>query len=100
MTVSSASSAALAVGDLAEVDLSDPAWFAQGPPHALFARMRAEAPVHHNISRQLGIPNFWSITRAADIEYISKQPSLFSSYNHGIMMEENSIAPWTSCATW
>jgi len=93
MTVSSASSAATVAGDLAEVDLSDPAWFAQGPPHALFARMRAEAPVHHNISRHLAIPNFWSVTRAADIEYVSKQPSLFSSYNHGIMMEENSIAP-------
>jgi cytochrome P450 len=49
--------------------------------------------VHHNITRHLDIPNFWSVTRAADIEFISKHPTLFSSYNHGIMMEENSIAP-------
>jgi cytochrome P450 len=79
--------------DLGAVDLTDPGWFEQGPPHALFARMRAEAPVHHNVSGHLGIPNFWSVTRAAEIEYISKHPSLFSSYNHGIMMEENQIAP-------
>jgi cytochrome P450 len=83
----------LTSADLREVDLSDPAWFAQGPPHALFARMRAEAPVHRNISRTPGIPDFWNITRAADIEFISKSSGLFSSHNHGIMMEENSIAP-------
>jgi cytochrome P450 len=87
------SAATAATVDLAEVDLSDPAWFAQGPPHALFARLRAEAPVHHNRTRHLDIPNFYSVTRAADIEYISKHPSLFSSENHGILMSENSIAP-------
>ncbi len=79
--------------DLAQVDLSDPAWFAQGPPHELFARMRAEAPVHYNVSHTPGIPNFWNITGAAEIERISKGSEHFSSYNHGIMMEENSIAP-------
>ena len=79
--------------NLNDVDLSDPAWFADGPPHDLFARMRAEAPVHHNISRHPTVGDFWSITRAADIELMSKQPHLFSSYNHGILLQENSIAP-------
>ena len=95
MTASSTTAAGRAVpGDLTDVDLSDPAWFAQGPPHELFARMRVEAPVHWNVSRHHpDIPNFWSVTRAADIEMVSKQPHLFSSYNRGIMMGENSIAP-------
>ena len=34
--------------DLAEVDVLDPTWFVDGPPHELFARMRAEAPVRWN----------------------------------------------------
>jgi cytochrome P450 len=81
------------VDNLNDVDLSDPAWFADGPPHDLFARMRAEAPVHRNVSRHPTVGDFWSITRAADIEFISKQPQLFSSYNAGILLQENSIAP-------
>jgi len=95
MTVSSSSPAGRAVpDDLTDVDLSDPTWFAQGPPHALFARMRAEAPLHWNVSRHHpDIPNFWSVTRAADIEMVSKQPHLFSSYNRGILMGDNAIAP-------
>jgi cytochrome P450 len=45
------------------------------------------------VSRHPTIGDFWSITRAADIELVSKQPQLFSSYNHGILLQENSIAP-------
>ena len=33
---------------LDELDLNDPELFADGPPHALFARMRSEAPVLWN----------------------------------------------------
>src|SRR5437667_443286 len=46
--------------DLAHVDLLDPGWFADGPPHDLFARMRAEAPVRWNATQGQG---FWSLTR-------------------------------------
>ena len=34
--------------DLEQVDLTDPRWHEEGPPHELFARMRAEAPVRWN----------------------------------------------------
>ena len=57
------SSVAAAV-DLASVDLSDVDLFADGPPHELFARMRAEAPVHRNPTAD-GDP-FWSLTRAEE----------------------------------
>lgn len=44
---------------LASLDLNDPALFADGPPHALFARMRAEAPVRWNRPTAVN-DGFWS----------------------------------------
>lgn len=79
--------------DLARVDLSDPARFVDGPPHALFARMRAEAPVLRNTSHRSGVGDFWSITRAADIEMVSKRPASFSAYARGIWMREDASGP-------
>lgn len=78
--------------DLATVDLSQPALFADGPPHALFARMRAEAPVHRNHSQNPHVGEFWSITKAADIEMISKHQSRFSSHERGIWMRPDAAA--------
>jgi cytochrome P450 len=77
--------------DLASVDLTDPSWFTDGPPHALFARMRKEAPVHRNNSAD-GHQR-WSLTRAADITMVSKQPKLFSSYKGSILGQPDSLAP-------
>lgn len=79
--------------DLATVDLTDPTWFADGPPHALFARMRAEAPVLRNPTRTPGYGPFWSITRAADIEAISKDTTTFSSYAQGIWLRPDAAGP-------
>jgi cytochrome P450 len=76
---------------LESVDLSDPAWFAAGPPHALFARMRAEAPVHRNHSAHG--PDFWSVTRAEDIVAASKRPARFSSYQGGIWLHPDAAGP-------
>lgn len=75
------------------VDLSDPAVFVDGPPHELFARMRAEAPVHRNRSSHPSIDDFWSITRATDIEMISKHATLFSAHEKGIWMRPDASAP-------
>ncbi len=79
--------------DLNSVDLSDPSWFVDGPPHQLFARMRREAPVHRNEPGNPVIPWFWNVTRAADIELISKDADLFSSYEKGVWFRDNSVAP-------
>lgn len=76
---------------LTSVDLTDLSWFADGPPHTLFARMRIEAPVHRNNSAD-GQPR-WSLTRAADITMVSKQPTLFSSHLGGIWQRPDSVAP-------
>src|SRR5689334_5164350 len=79
--------------DLDTLDLSAPAMFVNGPPHELFARLRAEAPVHRNHSAHPKIDDFWSITRATDIEMISKHATLFSAHEKGIWMRPDASAP-------
>lgn len=77
--------------DLATVDLTDPRWHTDGPPHALFARMRAEAPVRWN-----PLPDgtgFWSVTRHADVSAISRDTDTFSSYKAGIFLHPDQVMP-------
>ena len=59
--------------DLAKVDLTALRYFEDGPPYALFARMRAEASPHWNALTG-DEPGFWSFTKAADIAAISRDP--------------------------
>jgi cytochrome P450 len=76
--------------DLASVDLMDVKWFADGPPHELFARMRAEAPVRWN-----PLPDgtgFWSLTRHAEIAAVSRDSETFSSW-----IGASSCTPTRSC---
>jgi len=84
------STAAHEVG-LAQVDLMDPVWFADGPPHELFARMRANAPVRWN-----ELPDgsgFWSLTRHADIAAVSRDYNSFSSWRRGIFLNPDQVVP-------
>ncbi len=76
---------------LDHVDLMDEVLFADGPPHELFARMRAEAPVLHSTTPEGG--DFWSVTKAADISAISKKPDLFSSERKGVFVREGMPMP-------
>jgi cholest-4-en-3-one 26-monooxygenase len=60
--------------------------WADGPPHALFRRLRNECPVHWSSE----IPEFpdetgyWSVTRADDIHTVSRDWQTYSSERHGI----------------
>ena len=75
--------------DLAEVDLSDPDLFAEGPPHTLFERMRREAPLRWNPIPDE--PGFWAAVRYEDIAAISKDPETFSSWLGGTMISEKTL---------
>ena len=77
--------------DLREIDITDPRWFADGPPHGLFARMRREAPIRWNANPHFG--GFWSLTRAADVEAVSKDTATFSSHRGGIFLQPDQVAP-------
>ncbi len=66
------------------LDLVDPARFARnGYPHAVWTRLRAEAPVAHFAPP--GYRPFWAITKHADIARISSQPLRFSNA-HGLIL--------------
>jgi cytochrome P450 len=63
-----------------EIDLSDLATWANGPPHAVFDALREHAPVHWQ-PVEAGAPNggFWSITRFEDIASISRDRDSFTA---------------------
>lgn len=80
--------------DLAELDLADPAHWEGGPPYELFARLRAEAPVHY--SPQRNAPDeggFWSITRAEDVRAVSRDYKTYSSEKRGIFLVDDIGVP-------
>ena len=82
--------ATVAEVDLDAVDVMDPHWFADGPPHELFARMRAEAPVRWN---ETGAGGFWSLTRHDDVTAVSRDTETFSSHRAGIFLHPDQVAP-------
>src|SRR5215210_2795411 len=77
--------------DLAQVDLMDPVHHEDGPPHALFARMRREAPVRWNATPDGS--GFWSLTKHAHVTQVSKDPATFSSYKAGIFLHPDQVVP-------
>ncbi|RAG82411.1 cytochrome P450, partial [Streptacidiphilus pinicola] len=65
--------------------VADMALWVDGPPHELFAEMRGKCPVHWSsgIAGMPGEVGFWSITRAADLETVSRDWKTFSSHLQG-----------------
>lgn len=70
----------------APADLAHPQTFLNGPPHAAFAKMRAEAPVCWVDEHSDEQPGFWAVTRHADVMRINGDPETFSSQRGGILM--------------
>ena len=65
--------------------------WADGPPHDLFRRMRAEAPVHRN-----PLPDgthCWSVFKHADIAAISRDTATFSSERGGVFLHPDQVVP-------
>jgi len=60
------------------IDLLDFANYRESAPHAIFERLRREAPVFWQPEPDDG-PGFWSLTKHADIKFASKHPEIFSS---------------------
>jgi len=59
-------------------DLFDLSLFADGPPHELFARLRAESPVTFLPERDG--PGFWGVFSYDELFEVSRQPQRFGSY--------------------
>ena len=62
--------------DAHEVDITDPATFANGIPHEVFARMRREEPIA--LREYEGRP-YWAITRYRDVTTVTRDPQTYSS---------------------
>jgi cholest-4-en-3-one 26-monooxygenase len=72
--------------DLDTVLVTERELWLDGPPHALFRRLRSECPVHWT-ARVSEYPNeagFWSVTRADDIHTVSRDFKTYSSELGGV----------------
>ena len=59
-------------------ELVHPEYYGEnGPPYAVWDRLRAESPVHQCDIED--VEPFWAVTRQEDIKYISRTPELFLS---------------------
>jgi cytochrome P450 len=82
---------AMATPSADSLDVIHPATYASGGyPHAAWARLRREDPVHR--VEQEGFDPFWAITRHADLVAVSKRPDLFVNGPRMAMMHD-SIRP-------
>lgn len=78
----------VATASLDQLDVITAAHYAAngGYPYAEWARLRAEDPVHW--THPEGYRPFWSITKAADITEISRQPERFRSFGRFILFPD------------
>lgn len=80
--------------DLDEVLVAERDLWEHGPPHELFAQLRARCPVHWT-SRLTEYPDeagFWSVTRFDDVQAVSRDWQTYSSAQ-GITGVTNAIVP-------
>ena len=77
-----------------DLEFFTPANYADGFPHEMFTRLRAEDPVHwtdesftpeYPFTKEPG-PGFWAITRHADVDRLVRTPGVFSSHVGGTMI--------------
>ncbi|MCW3010275.1 MAG: Cytochrome [Solirubrobacterales bacterium] len=81
--------------DLQTLRVADNALWEAGPPHAVFAQLRRECPVHWSsgISQTPEDAGFWSVTRADDVHAVSRDWETYSSAenflitDHGVPMD-------------
>jgi len=72
--------------DLEDVLVSEREAWLDGPPHELFGRLRSECPVHwtSGISEYPSEAGYWSVTRAQDIQTVSRDWRTYSSELGGV----------------
>ncbi len=72
-------------GNVGDIDLTDPDWFRDGPPHDAYRRLRDAAPLywHEPTATTPDGEGFWCLTRHEDVVWAAKHPELFSSVGGG-----------------
>src|SRR5690554_5932354 len=74
------------------IDLADNNSFADGPPLALFAQLREQAPVVWN-PPGVDAEGFWSLTTYEHVAEVNKDWQRFSSARKGSFLTEGGILP-------
>jgi cytochrome P450 len=72
--------------NLDDVQVIERELWPEGPPHALFKRMRSECPVHWSagVSEFPASAGFWSVTTADDVHEVSRDWETYSSELGGV----------------
>lgn len=69
------------------IDLINPDSFQGGHPRDMYRYLRREAPVYWHEGTD-SHPGFWVISRRDDLDFVSKNPKLFSSHARSCMLHE------------
>jgi len=59
-----------------------------GQPREMYRYLRNEAPVYWHEDKEQGV-GYWAITRQEDLDYVSKNPKLFSSHARSCLRQES-----------
>lgn len=70
-----------------KIDIADPGIYLEGIPYGQYDWLRANAPVYAHPDPQTG-GTFWAITKHEDVQYVSRNPDVFSSHAKLAMMNE------------
>jgi cytochrome P450 len=68
-------------------NMVDPSTYADGMPYEELARIRKSGPVHYLDDPTMGVP-YWLITGRDEIDFVSKNPALFSSAARTALADE------------
>ena len=76
---------------LEQLRVGDGVNFADGPPHAMFRRLRSQCPIHwsEGITEYPSEDGFWSVTTADDVFEVSRDWQTFSSEIGGFTATKN-----------
>ena len=70
------------------IDLTDPDTYRGGAPREVFRYLRNEEPIYWHEDPAQGV-GFWAVTKQKDVDYISKNPLLFSSEVKSCLLHES-----------
>jgi cholest-4-en-3-one 26-monooxygenase len=70
-----------------DIDLISPDPWTVEVPHEQFAWLRREAPVFRHRSDDPAVPDFWALTRHADVQAANRDVTRFSSERGGVFLD-------------
>ena len=68
-------------------NMIDPDTYANGMPYEELARIRKSGPIHYMEDPTMGVP-YWLVTGRDEIDFISKNPAMFSSAERTALADE------------